>query len=174
MTPYTGVSMHGPHHPYAWLRSRFVVSAIALVLAGCDRDDDDQMHGDEHDSGAQDPCDDPRIDDFAIGTTVEGDAIRIAILDATPSAPFRGDNAWTVSLTDRAGAALEHVAVEVQPWMPDHGHGTSVGAEVTQRDDGELHIEPINLWMAGLWEVRFLVTLEDDVVDTAVLTVCVD
>jgi hypothetical protein len=149
------------------------VSAIALILAGCDRDDDDQMHGDEHDSGAQDPCDDPRVDDFMLGTTVEGDAVRVTIMDAAPSEPFRGDNAWTVMFTDLAGAPLENYAVVLQPWMPDHGHGVAVPFETTDRGAGEVHFEPLHLHMAGLWEMRFEVTPEDEPSETVVLTICV-
>jgi hypothetical protein len=186
--------MEAPHRSRS-LRPLGIVSLLVLSLPSCDDGDDDvgdghghatgddgHEHGDDasggngdgHEHGGEDPCDDPRIDEFRVGMTAEGEAMRVTLLDATPSEPFRGDNAWTVSLTDLSGAPLEDYAVDVQPWMPDHGHGTSVGAEVVDRGDGELFVDPVNLWMAGLWEVRFLVTLEDATSDMAVLTVCVD
>lgn len=157
---------------------RSLLPALALLAFGCDADDDhhsndDHGHGDHHDGA--DPCDDPRIDEFMVGTSVDGERVRVTIVDATPAEPFRGDNAWTVMLTDLSDAPLKDASLEVQPWMPDHGHGTSVGADVTERGEGELHVDPINLWMAGLWEVRFLVTLGDEPTpETVVLTVCVD
>jgi hypothetical protein len=160
-------------HPNPWLRRlRSVVPIIALAASGCDGDDDDHSHGHEHDSGHEDPCE--GVEDFRIGAIAEGEVVRITVLEATPSQPFRGDNAWTVSLSDLADMPLEPLEIEVQPWMPDHGHGTAVGAEITDRGDGEIHVDPINLWMAGLWEVRFLVTVDEDTLDTAVLEVCVD
>lgn len=153
-------------------RARALRLALAslLFVPGCD--DGDDGHADEH--TVVDPCDDPRVDDFMIGMTKEGDAVHVSILDASPSVPIRDDNAWTIGLTDPAGAPLENYEVRVQPWMPDHRHGVTVGFDTTDRGDGEVHIEPLHLHMAGLWEIRFHVTPEGEPEETVVITVCVD
>jgi hypothetical protein len=149
-----------------------LVMVFTLPSQACGSSEDDG-HADDH-SMAVDPCDDPRVDDFRVGTTIEGDSLRMTILDASPAFPIRDDNAWTVMLTDRAGISLENVELTVEPWMPDHGHGARIDVEVTERGDGELHLEPLRLHMAGVWEVSFHVTREAEPLETLVLTVCVD
>jgi hypothetical protein len=152
---------------------RIVSMAFAVSLLGtaCDPAEDDG-HGDDHPTTV-DPCDDPRVDDFRVGATKAGDAVQIEIIDATPAEPVRGDNAWTVLFTDMSGMPLEDFAVDVVPWMPDHGHGTQEAPQITQRGAGEVQVDSMHLHMAGLWDVRFNVTPEGGASETVVLTVCV-
>jgi hypothetical protein len=147
-----------------------VAPAFALVLAlatACDETDDtgdDAMAegsgGDEHGSTADDHgtmehgtmdamCDvEDRDDDFALGLAHEGASMQFAIADADPAMPIRGDNAWTIAITDASGAPMDGMAVSVRPWMPDHGHGTPVQAQITALEDGQYEIAPLNLFMA--------------------------
>jgi hypothetical protein len=58
--------------------------------------------------------------------------------------------------------------------MPDHGHGSPVEEQVEALGGGEYRITPLNLFMAGVWEVTLEMTGADDVTDEVVFTVCVD
>src|SRR5215468_2079068 len=46
-------------------------------------------------------------------------------LRSVPDPPVRGQNVGQLTLTDNSGQPVNGVAVEVLPWMPSHGHGTS-------------------------------------------------
>ena len=155
--------------------SPFLAALLAapLLVAACDTDDDDHADdGHSHEHGTTvDPSEDPRVDEVEVGLTKEGDAVSISLLGATPSEPIRGDNAWTLRVTDAAGAPLEDFTVAVQPWMPDHGHGTTQAAEITYRDAGEVHFDPLHLYMAGLWELRFTITPAEGDAETLVIGV---
>lgn len=168
--------------------------ALAVVLAlatACDGDEDESgddamaegSGGDEHGSTADDHgtmehgtmeamCDvEDRDDDFALGLAHEGASMQFSIADADPAMPIRGDNAWTVAIADASGAPMDGMAVSVRPWMPDHGHGTPVQAQITALEDGQYEIAPLNLFMAGYWEVT-VSTAEPE--DSVVFKVCVE
>ena len=118
-------------------------------------------------------CDDETRDDFAIGLTRTGSIVDVSVMDAMPADPIRGDNGWTLGVTDDSGG-LEGVSIVVTPWMPDHGHGTPVPAEITEMGGGDYQITPLNLYMAGLWEVTFALELGDGSTDEVMFSVCVD
>src|SRR5690606_7101789 len=104
-----------------------------------------------------------------------GMQFQVSIVDANPAVPIRGDNAWTLGITDEAGAPVTDVSLRIEPRMPDHGHGTPVQAEVTPLGaEGHFLVEPLNLFMAGLWEVRFDLTDAQGVEERIVFAVCVD
>ena len=79
-----------------------------------------------------------------------------------------------LSVTDMGGAPLD-ATITVTPMMPDHGHGTPVEAVVTPSADtpGEYEISPINLFMAGLWEVTLDLDLSE-ASDSVVFAFCVE
>jgi hypothetical protein len=155
-------------------RLRSLVLAIPVLGSGCDRNESDGGHAQgEHGATTVDPSDDPRVDDFMPGLTKEGDAVRLTLIEAVPSELVRGDNAWTLRVSDPSGEPLDDFTIEVQPWMPDHGHGTGVPAEITHLGDGEVHFDPLRLYMNGLWEVRFTITFADGASETLVIGVWV-
>ena len=88
----------------------------------------------------------------------------------------KGVDVWTIE-ADAATTMtpVDGLRISVRPWMPDHGHGTtSVG--VTPTGGGLYTISPLNLYMAGYWEITLtLVDSSGDapVTDTAVLKICV-
>jgi hypothetical protein len=83
--------------------------------------------------------------------------IKVAIMESTPAPPARGDNVWRLSITDAQDVAMEGMVVTVFPWMPDHGHGTSAVAQIADIGQGEYTLDPVNLWMAGYWEITITV-----------------
>lgn len=154
---------------------------FAVGMAGCDdggeaSDEGHETHGDHGDSGEMmSVCsNEDRADDFSIGMSKSGATLDVVMADADPSVPFRGDNAWTLMLTDASGMPVEQVTLEIRPWMPDHGHGTPVEAEVSDLGGGEYLVEPVNLFMAGLWEVTFSFDMVDGTSDEVMIAVCVE
>lgn len=162
----------------------FVLIA-SVGIFGCDPDEETETAGDGgtghshtdggHETGAMANCEvEERDDDFMTGMIKDGDKARITIMDAVPATPIRADNAWTLMITDLADAPLEGVDVSIRPWMPDHGHGTPVEAEITDLGGGEYHFEPVNLFMAGLWEIHLELALDDASTDEIMFAVCVE
>ena len=168
-------------------RHALVLAAGLVVPLACD--DDDRTSGEDaaetsgsaddgstgsggDDSTMQARCEtEDRDDDFALGLAHTGATMQVAIADADPALPIRGDNAWTVAITDSAGAAMTGLELSVGPWMPDHGHGSPVPVNVTELEGGQYLIEPLNLFMAGYWEITVEIADPDDAV---VFKVCVE
>lgn len=98
----------------------------------------------------------------------------LQMLNADPAPPAKANNSWDIKLMDAAGAPLEGATITVKPFMPDHGHGSSIRAVVTEASSGggEYAISPINLWMPGLWQVT-LSTEAAGVTDDIVLGFCI-
>jgi hypothetical protein len=149
----------------------FVTLAVLAVAAACGGDD----HG-AHDSDAGYNCAlDERGETFVAGMSKTGaNGYAFALDDAVPSPPAKTDNVWTVAVTEPGGAAATSVGMTAVPFMPDHGHGTPIGAVATAVGDGSFTIEPINLWMPGLWEIRLAATDGDTALDQVVFRFCVD
>ena len=60
-----------------------------------------------------------------------------------------------LDLTDAAGGGpVDGLTVSVQPWMPAHGHGTSIVPSVMPMGSGAYEIDDVYLYMAGTWQVR--------------------
>jgi len=91
----------------------------------------------------------------------------------TPNSLVKGPNSWTVGLSDAAGATLAGATIKAVPFMPDHGHGTSVKAVVTDLGAGVYGLTPLNLYMAGYWEVTLTVTPASGGSDSIVFPVCI-
>ncbi len=117
-----------------------------------------------------DPIDE-RADVFAIGLEKIGDnGLTLTLASMDPAPPQKGDNIWTISLKDAAGNPVSNATLDVNPRMPDHGHGTPVIPEIEAgTEDGQYIINKLNLWMPGLWEVTIGVESENSPSDTFVL-----
>jgi hypothetical protein len=85
--------------------------------------------------------------------------LHFTLVEASPAPPARGDNHWTLRVTDASGAVKPHLALSVEPFMPDHGHGTGVKARVSAQPDGTYAVGPLNLFMPGVWRVTVFVSM---------------
>jgi hypothetical protein len=102
---------------------------------------------------------DPRVMNYASGLTVtstSGD-YKYVLLNSNPAPPARGTDTWTIQITNASGQAQAGLAASVLPFMPDHGHGSSVNATVTANADGTYTVTPLYLFMPGVWRVGFSV-----------------
>lgn len=115
-----------------------------------------------------------RADAYALGMQKHGESISVAFVDAMPAPPARGDNTWRVRVQDADGAALADATLSVDPFMPDHQHGTSIATHVVAtQTPGEYELSPVNLFMPGLWDVTIGVAAEGRS-DAVVFRFCVD
>ncbi|HZS40261.1 MAG TPA: FixH family protein [Polyangia bacterium] len=120
-------------------------------------------------------CSDPRADPYMPGLTkpsVNGD-FNVTLVGSVPGPPSIGNDTWTLEIADKSGAAMNGATITVKPWMPDHGHGTSVTASVTPAgNDGTYTVTPLYLFMAGLWQVTFTIKSSTGTSDTVVFSYC--
>ena len=103
---------------------------------------------------------------FETVTSASG-ALRIGVR-WSPAPPVKGDDAVELTFTDGAGNPVDGVDADVVPWMPAHGHGTSVKPTATPTAPGVLVARPVYLYMSGTWQLRL--TLSGGADDTAIAT----
>ncbi len=139
------------------LRATCGVVLLVLGIAGC------------ADGGIQAPGYDPTMPPtgaalFTLPT--ESGAWQAAIW-TFPQPPAKGQSDVLYRVTDSAGGAVDDLTLTVVPWMPAHGHGTSIAPIVTSDRDGRYLATPVNLYMAGRWELHTTIsrdTASDNVV----------
>ena len=155
------------------LRSLHASLALAagLALGACDDGDDDSDDGEAMASACKD---DDGVDAFTTALAKTGEQYTLSIVDAEPATPERGDNSWTIEVTDASGAPVDGVTLDAKPWMPEHGHGTPVEELVTALGDGEYRIDSLNLFMRGLWVITLDVEDDEQVADEVVISVCIE
>ncbi|HEX4405352.1 MAG TPA: FixH family protein [Polyangia bacterium] len=76
----------------------------------------------------------------------------------SPPTPVKGENAVELTFLDAQGVAVDGLDATVVPWMPAHGHGTSVQPETTTSATGALIASPLYLYMSGQWQLRLTIT----------------
>jgi hypothetical protein len=83
---------------------------------------------------------------------------RFDLASATPQPQSSGTEVWVVRIQDASGKPVTDATFpstptspNPRPWMPEHGHGTSVVA-VTNNHDGTYTFDPMYLYMLGIWE----------------------
>lgn len=151
------------------------VVPLCILLAACDPDPASEEDSDGPGPVARDCALETRADEYTLGMIRAGDRVQVAMLDAMPAPPSRGDNTWRVRVQDESGAAMSGAIVEVSSFMPDHQHGSSIVTHVQPTEaPGELVLDPVNFFMPGLWEVTLDLQLDDGSEDAVVFRFCVD
>jgi hypothetical protein len=83
-------------------------------------------------------------------------------VSSDPNPTARGVNTVMFTVTDDGGAPMPQLALDVQPWMPSHNHGTSVQPTVVNMNGGTYRIDNVYFFMAGHWELRTTFTESGD------------
>jgi hypothetical protein len=151
--------------------------ALALGATGCQRAEEVESATDAGvDSASDGAVPDVALADAFIGcmnepqvdvyqpnltkTSADG-TLQVVLVSADPIPPAQGTNTWTIRVEDATGTPLQGATITVTPFMPEHGHGTSVVPVVTANADASYTVSSLYLFMAGLWRVTFTVTPED-------------
>jgi len=130
-------------------------------------------HGETHGEQANCAMED-RDDEFSVGLSKSGELLTATFVSADPAPPGMDDNTWVLALTDADGMPVEDLDIVATPWMPDHDHGTPIEVEVSATGTpGEYELSPVNLFMAGYWEVTLDVSMGDDQ-DSMMFGFCVE
>jgi hypothetical protein len=103
----------------------------------------------------------------------KGGVFGIKLISLDPWPILKGDNAWTVQLVDASGAPATGATFSVKPFMPDHGHGSSIIPDIEPgMGDATFTINRLNVFMPGIWQFTFTVT-KGTQTDSVVVTFCV-
>ena len=65
-----------------------------------------------------------------------------------------GVNEYTLDLGLPSGMTVRNGRITVEPWMPDHGHGSDRAPEIIEMSDGKYHITRVVYTMPDLWQLR--------------------
>jgi len=135
-----------------------------LIAMGCHSD---PMTAGPSDAEFYSCADETRALPYMKGMTLDssGGSFALTVLDSQfpdekdvphSQAPAKGTNIWTVRITDVAtGAPLDGLTIAVTPRMPDHPNHGTLAVVITPLGAGTYDVEPLYLWMAGLWNVKF-------------------
>ena len=87
-------------------------------------------------------------------------------LRTDPQPPVHGAIAGQLAITNAAGEPVDGLDLAVVPWMPSHGHGTSITPRITAQGQGLYLVEQLYLYMGGTWELRTTISgaVDDEVV----------
>jgi len=119
---------------------------------------------------------DKRAQVYTVGlsSSSEDGAITITFVDADPAPPAKGNNTWTVTITDAAGKPVNGAAIETTAYMPDHGHTSPIKPTATSLDaNGTYEVTPVNVFMPGIWEVTLAVTPAGGEASSVKFTFCI-
>ncbi|MEO7112148.1 MAG: FixH family protein [Polyangiaceae bacterium] len=122
---------------------------------------------------------DSRAQTFTAGMAEPGASgtYSVKLASINPNPVFKGNNAWTIQVVDKSGAPVSGATITVKPFMPDHGHGSSITPQVAAgADPGTYDVTLLNLFMPGIWTVTVVVTTgtaPSTVSDQSVFTFCV-
>ncbi len=137
--------------------------AACAVVGGCSSGSAAPAQGDPGDSGAAGAagdgsdtvsCGDPRAQAYAPDMQVAGSGgvYTFVLVSSTPAPPADENNVFVVKLLDASGQPVTGATMTATPTMPQMSHGTSK-VTVTDNGDGTYTLQPLYLFMAGLWQV---------------------
>ncbi len=166
------------------------LAVVTLVIAACDstgsKVDDAAPMSDAATDATIDAAADARIDapgfcdnetrddEYTPGMIKTGaNGYDVLLLSSTPPPGAKGNEAWSIQVRDPSDAPRDGLTIQVIPYMPDHGHGTAVQAVVTPSANGTYGLDPLNLFMTGLWTIT-LRLVDGAQLDEVVFTFCVD
>jgi hypothetical protein len=92
-------------------------------------------------------------------TSMSG-ALRLELRTAPqpPSRVVPSQRAQYIITDTASGVAVNGLSLDVLPWMPVMGHGTSVVPSVAETNAGVFEVDNLNLFMPGLWALRTTIT----------------
>lgn len=150
---------------------------VTLVATACSSSDDGgSSSGSSGSSGTTSACaTDTRKDVYAAGLAKQtAGALSVKLMESTPAPPAKQSNALTFQVTDAAGNPVDGATLSVTPFMPDHGHGSSVKPSVTPKGGGTYAVANVYLPMPGLWRLTVTVQMPNVAPQDVAFSFCID
>jgi hypothetical protein len=118
---------------------------------------------------------DPRAMTYTPGLAVMSSAkeMKFTLLSSNPAPPARVVNTWKLSVASASGQALTSLSLQVEAFMPDHGHGSSAVPQVATNPDGTYTISNLYLFMPGIWRITFAATPPGGTFDSGAFYFCI-
>ena len=134
------------------LRHRSIVLVAAAFFAGCGG-----SSSPVDDAGVVNCANDARVSTYTPNMTVNSTAGAIKVsLVSSPGPPARGNNVWTLHITNASGTAMSGISLGYKTIMPDHGHGSPISTpSIMDKGAGNYDVNPVDLFMPGVWHVWF-------------------
>lgn len=129
-----------------------LLGAVASACSSTEHGEDDAHANSATCPGAE------RVDAWSLPLTKSAGPVTVALESALPSPLGKGKNTLVLSVRDAAGAPLDGASVTVTPFMPDHGHGSTVTPTVRAMGGVRYEVGEVVLPMAGVWELAVAVT----------------
>lgn len=152
------------------------VGTMALALAGCSGGGGGggTDTGESANSAMSGGCaTETRAEPFSAGMSKTGDnGVKVAIMQSDPAPPQIYDNVWELQVSDASGM-LEGATLEIEPRMPDHGHGSPRVPQITDMGGGDYEAKRVNFNMSGYWEVHVRVKTAD-MKDEVMFPICIE
>jgi hypothetical protein len=159
------------------LRVTPALAALAAVaaLVACSSSSEESSDGGTSGTTQNACATDTRQDVYTAGLAKQTPgALSVKLMTATPAPPAKQSNALTFAVTDAAGNPVEGATLSVTPFMPDHGHGSSVKPTVTAKGGGVYDVANVYLPMPGLWRLTVTVQTASGAPQEAAFSFCID
>ena len=149
---------------------------VTVAVTACSSSDDGGSSGTSGTSGTTGACaTDTRKDIYTAGLAKQtSGALSVKLMEATPAPPAKQSNALTFVVTDAAGKPVDDATLSVTPFMPDHGHGSSVKPTITPKGGGTYDVANVYLPMPGLWRLTVTVQLPNVAAQDVAFSFCID
>jgi hypothetical protein len=103
----------------------------------------------------------PSFMDYSADLEVTGtNGAKVTLVSSDPAPPRAGDNIWTVAVT-LPGPQSSGVSITVDPFMPEHGHHTTVNPVISDEGGGRFVVDPVHFQMSGFWDTTITVGAGD-------------
>jgi hypothetical protein len=90
-------------------------------------------------------------------------ALHVDVRSSPLQPPIVGNTWWSYTFTEEAtGKPVTGLSLDVVPWMPAMGHGTSTVPSVSNTGGGVYVIEDVELFMPGQWDLRTSIAGPED------------
>lgn len=152
-----------------------LVMFVALGAAACSSSSDGGG-GSSGTSGTTSACaTDTRKDVYTAGLAKQtAGALSVKLMEASPAPPAKQSNALTFQVTDAAGKPVDGATLSVTPFMPDHGHGSSVKPTIAPMGGGTYAVTNVYLPMPGLWRLTVTVQMPNVAAEDVAFSFCID
>jgi hypothetical protein len=117
----------------------------------------------------------PETYTLGLSATSTDKKIKVSFVDANPAPPEKGLNSWTIQVTDAQGKPVSGANISLVPFMPEHGHGSSITPQIMPMSQaGQYLVTLIDLFMPGVWQNTFTITPPSGTPETVVFNFCID